>query len=112
MSLAEEMAQLGRRAKEASRDLAVLSTQEKNACLRAMADALEREGSAIKSANTLDMVAAAEMGLSPAMLDRLKLEDKRIAAMARGLREVADLPDPIGRILDERIRPNGLKLQK
>jgi len=112
MSLAEEMAQLGRRAKEASRELAVLSAQEKNACLQAMADALEREGSAIKSANALDMAAAAEMGLSPAMLDRLKLEDKRIAAMAKGLREIADLPDPIGRILDERIRPNGLKLQK
>jgi glutamate-5-semialdehyde dehydrogenase len=52
------------------------------------------------------------MGLSPAMLDRLKLDDKRIAAMANGLREVAALPDPVGRTLDERVRPNGLKLQK
>ena len=46
------------------------------------------------------------------MLDRLKLDDKRIAAMAKGLREVAALPDPVGRILDERVRPNGLKLRK
>jgi glutamate-5-semialdehyde dehydrogenase len=58
------------------------------------------------------MDAAAKSGLSPAMLDRLKLDDKRIAGMARGLREVAALPDPVGRILDERVRPNGLKLQK
>ena len=54
----------------------------------------------------------AKHGLSAAMLDRLKLDDKRIAGMARGLREVAVLPDPVGRILDERTRPNGLKLQK
>jgi glutamate-5-semialdehyde dehydrogenase len=58
------------------------------------------------------MDAAAKSGLSSAMLDRLKLDDKRIAAMAKGLREVAALADPVGRILDERVRPNGLKLQK
>src|SRR5438093_736675 len=52
------------------------------------------------------------MGLSSAMLDRLKLDAKRIAAMAKGLREVAALPDPVGKVLDERVRPNGLKLQK
>jgi glutamate-5-semialdehyde dehydrogenase len=55
---------------------------------------------------------AAKSGISSAMLDRLKLDDKRIAGMARGLREVAVLPDPVGKILDERTRPNGLKLQK
>ena len=58
------------------------------------------------------MEAAAKNGLSNAMLDRLKLDDKRIAAMAKGLREVAALPDPVGRILDDRTRPNGLRLQK
>src|SRR2546423_7107214 len=52
------------------------------------------------------------MGRSSAMLDRLKLDDKRIAAMAKGMREVAALPDPVGRLLDERVRPNGLRLQK
>jgi glutamate-5-semialdehyde dehydrogenase len=58
------------------------------------------------------MEAGAKSGLSSAMLDRLKLDDKRILAIARGLREVAALPDPVGKILDERVRPNGLKLQK
>ncbi len=58
------------------------------------------------------MAAGAQNGLSAALLDRLKLDDKRIAGMAKGLREVAALPDPVGRILDERVRPNGLKLQK
>jgi glutamate-5-semialdehyde dehydrogenase len=58
------------------------------------------------------MDAGAKMGLTSAMLDRLKLDDKRIAAMAKGLREVAALPDPVGRALDQRVRPNGLKLQK
>jgi glutamate-5-semialdehyde dehydrogenase len=77
-----------------------------------MADALEKHASALKAANALDMQTGAQMGLSEAMLDRLKLDDKRIATMATGLREVAVLPDPVGRILDERTRPNGLKLQK
>jgi glutamate-5-semialdehyde dehydrogenase len=112
MTLSEQMAELGKQARAASRELARLTTVEKNACLTAMATALEREASAIKSANALDMETAARMGLSSAMLDRLKLDDKRVAAMARGLREVVTLPDPVGKLLDERTRPNGLKLQK
>jgi len=112
MSLSEQMTELARRARSASRELARLTTAEKNACLDAMAAALERESDAIKSANALDMETASEMGLSSAMLDRLKLDDKRIASMSKGLREVAALPDPVGRILDTRTRPNGLKLQK
>ncbi len=106
------MTQLAKHAKAASRELAQLTTAEKNACLRAMADALEKNSEAIKSANALDMEVGAKLGLSAAMLDRLKLDDKRISGMAKGLREVAALPDPVGKILDERIRPNGLKLQK
>lgn len=112
MSLRDEMTQLARRARIASRATARLSTPEKNACLAAMADALEQNQDSIKAANDLDMAAAAESGLSAAMLDRLKLDEKRIGAMAKGLREVAALPDPVGRVLDERVRPNGLKLQK
>ncbi len=108
----EQMTQLAKQAKAASRELAKLTTAEKNSCLLAMADALEKNGDMLKEANALDMEVAARMGLSSAMLDRLKLDDKRIAAMARGLREVAALPDPVGRILDERTRPNGLRLQK
>ena len=112
MNLTEQMTQLAKQAKAASRELARLTTAEKNACLLAMAAALEKNSGAIKEANALDMEFGAQHGLSEAMLDRLKLDDKRIAGMARGLREVAALPDPVGRILDERIRPNGLKLQK
>ena len=112
MTLNEQMTALAQQAKAASRELARLSTAEKNSCLLAMADALEANADALKEANVLDMEAGANLGLSSAMLDRLKLEDKRIAGMARGLRDVAALPDPVGRLLDERIRPNGLKLQK
>src|SRR3954466_3453823 len=112
MTLTEQMTGLAKQAKAASRELAKLTTAEKNSCLLAMADALEKNTSALKQANALDMDAGAKMGLTTAMLDRLKLDDKRIAGMAKGLREVAALPDPVGKILDTRVRPNGLRLQK
>ena len=112
MNLTEQMTQLARAARQASRQLARLSTDEKNRCLEAMADALESARATILSANEQDMDAAARNGLSAAMQDRLRLDEKRIGSMARGLREVAKLPDPVGRVLDERVRPNGLRLQK
>ena len=112
MNLNEQMTQLARQARAASRKLAGLGTAEKNACLLAMATALEQNAATIKEANARDMEYGVQHGLSAAMLDRLKLDDKRIAGMAKGLREVAALPDPVGRLLDERTRPNGLKLQK
>jgi glutamate-5-semialdehyde dehydrogenase len=112
MTLTEEMTQLAKQAKAASREVAKVATAEKNAVLRAMADALEQGAAAIKPANAADMEVGAKAGLSSAMLDRLKLDDKRISAMAKGLRDVAALPDPVGRLLDERHRPNGLTLQK
>jgi glutamate-5-semialdehyde dehydrogenase len=106
------MTRLAKQAKVASRELAKLTSREKNDCLLAMAGALEKNSGAIKEANALDMEASAKNGLSAAMLDRLQLDDKRTAGMAKGLREVAALPDPVGKILGERVRPNGLKLQK
>ena len=112
MSLLNQMTQLAQQAKAASRELARLSTADKNGALLAMADALQASGPALQAANAKDMAIGAQMGLSAAMLDRLKLDDKRIGAMAKGLREVAALPDPVGRILDDRTRPNGLRLQK
>jgi len=112
MTLTEQMTLLARQARAASRELARLSTAEKNFCLLAMADALEQNKASIQEANAHDMKAGEESGLSSAMLDRLRLDDKRVTAMAKGLREVAALPDPTGRVLDERIRPNGLKLRK
>ena len=112
MNLTEQMTRLAKQAKAASRELAKLTTAEKNICLLAMATALEQNAAAIKEANALDMEFGAAHGLSAAMLDRLQLDDKRISGMAKGLREVAALADPVGKILDERTRPNGLKLQK
>jgi glutamate-5-semialdehyde dehydrogenase len=112
MNLLEQMTQLARQAKAAARALAILDTAAKNGCLAAMAGALEKNAAALTAANAQDLEIGQQMGLSAAMLDRLKLDDKRIAAMAKGLREVAALPDPVGRVLDERTRPNGLRLQK
>jgi glutamate-5-semialdehyde dehydrogenase len=103
---------MARQAKAAARELARLTTAEKNGCLIAMAEALEQNRDDIKKANSRDVEMSAQQGLTAAMLDRLRLDESRIAAMAKALREVAALPDPVGRILDERLRPNGLKLQK
>ncbi|MGA1237584.1 MAG: glutamate-5-semialdehyde dehydrogenase [Limisphaerales bacterium] len=112
MTVAEQMLQLATQAKTASHQLALLSTQDKNHCLEAMAKAILNHSSQLQQANQQDLATAAEMGLSQAMLDRLKLTDARIQAMAQGLQEVAALPDPVGRTLEERTRPNGLRLQK
>src|SRR5215467_11574451 len=106
------MTQIAQKAKTASRQLARLTTRDKNDCLLAMAEALEANSSSIEAANGIDMQAGARAGLSSAMLERLKLDKGRISKMAAGLREVAALPDPVGRLLEERLRPNGLKLQK
>ncbi|MDP7050713.1 MAG: glutamate-5-semialdehyde dehydrogenase [Verrucomicrobiota bacterium] len=106
------MSGLARQAKRASRLLTRISTDDKNACLLAMAETLENNTALIQEANAQDMDTGREMGLSLAMLDRLLLNDDRVAGMATGLREVAQLPDPVGRILEERERPNGLILRK
>lgn len=112
MTLSDQMIELAQQAREASRKLAALTTEEKNGCLLAMAEAIDKHSQSIKQTNTKDVEASQKAGLSKAMLDRLRLDDKRIASMADGLREVAALPDPVGRLLDERVRPNGLKLRK
>jgi glutamate-5-semialdehyde dehydrogenase len=77
-----------------------------------MADALLKARQALVEANQKDVAQATAAGLAPAMIDRLRLDDKRIEGMARGLQEVAALPDPVGRTLEERLRPNGLRLRK
>ena len=112
MSLTEEMTALAKRARLASHRLTSLSTADKNKCLLAMADAIELNAPAIQEANARDMAGGAATGLATPMLDRLLLDEARIAGMAAGLRVVATLPDPVGRLLDERIRPSGLKLTK
>lgn len=98
-------------AKAAVSSLAVLKSEEKNKALLAMADALIADTSSILCENKKDMDAAKDT-ISSVMLDRLKLDESRIRAMADGIRAVAALPDPVGRILSDETRPNGLHIQK
>lgn len=104
--------QIGQQAKQASRILAGATTQEKNQALLAMAEAIVAHEGEILAANEQDMAAAREKGMNATMLDRLQLTSDRVKGMADGLRDVAALPDPVGRILDEQVRPNGLRLMK
>ena len=99
-------------AKAAARRLAVTASPVKDAALRAMADALEKNAAAILAANAEDMTTAQEKGTPRAMLDRLMLDEKRIRGMADGLRQTAMLPDPIGEGEMETIRPNGLEIRR
>lgn len=103
---------LGDAALEASRLLARLSSRRKNAALLAMAEALEGRRGEILAANREDGERARAAGLSPAMLDRLALDDARLDGMVRGVRTVAALPDPVGKRLSRRVRPNGLVIEK
>ena len=112
MSLKEDITNLTKRAKTASHRLATLTEADKNKYLLAMADAIDANADAIIAENSKDIATGNNTGLSKALLDRLLLNNARISAMAAGLREVAELPDPVGRILEERKRPNGLSLTK
>ncbi len=106
------MADIGRRARTAARPLALASAERKHAALVGMAQAVARQEQAILSANALDMANGEEAGLSPAMLDRLKLDAGRIRAIADGIRAIAELRDPIGEIIAEWDRPNGLHIER
>lgn len=106
------MEQIGRAALEASSVLAQASTQQKNAALVAAAKAIRSGGAEILAANAKDMEAARARNLSNAMLDRLKLDEKRVEGIARALDEVVALPDPVGAIAAEWTRPNGLQIQR
>ena len=98
-------------AKAAKQAVAQLTTQQKNDALLAMADSLIANSDAILSANQEDL-SAAKATISPVMLDRLRLTPERIEGMAKGIREVAELTDPVGRILQEYTRPDGLSIRK
>ena len=99
-------------AKAASMAVAQLNTEQKNAALLAMADAIEANCAEILAANAADMERERAAGMSPDMLDRLMLNEKRVSDMALGLRQVAELPDPVGEVMREWTRPNGLKIRK
>jgi len=110
--LKDEMLALGRRAREAARVLREAPTGTKNKALHAAANAIRAHAAAILAANAKDMNEAASARLTPALLDRLLLDDKRIAAMAKGIEDVAALPDPVGRELARWTMPNGLDIQR
>jgi glutamate-5-semialdehyde dehydrogenase len=112
LSLSEVLEQIGQRAASASRILAQATTAEKNEALLAIARRIEQETETILTANEADLRAGAESGLSSALLDRARLDQKRIHTIANSVREVVHLTDPLGEVLKEWSRPNGLKISK
>ncbi len=111
-SVADLMQGIGRRARAAAQILALATPEQKNHALRAASSALRTQAPKILAANEYDMQEATERKLSGALLDRLKLDHKRVEAMARGLADIEHLADPIGRILAEWTRPNGMVIQR
>ena len=104
--------QIGKQAKAAARILAGADTKQKNRALETMAAAVLSDAGAILSANAADMAAAEARGMNDTMLDRLRLTQERLEGVAQGIRDIAALPDPVGRILSDEVRPNGLHLVK
>jgi glutamate-5-semialdehyde dehydrogenase len=111
-SIEPMMLYMGRRAREAARGLALASTETKNAGLLAMAARIEADAGKILEANAQDVEAARAKGRDAAFLDRLSLNAARVAAMAQGLREIAELADPIGQVMARWTRPNGLEISR
>jgi len=112
MTLEQEIHTIGRRARDASRALARLAATQKNKILIAMADELIVRSPEILAANAEDTAAAEQNGLTQASIDRLRLTPDRVAAMADGIRQVAGLDDPVGQVLRDWSRPNGIHIQK
>lgn len=113
MSGIKEMVHLlGKGAREAATVLVSATAEEKNKALEAVAVALEENTAGIQAQNEKDLAKGAENGLSTAMLDRLRLNDKRMKSMIEGVRQIMKLNDPVGRVYDERILPNGLKIYR
>jgi glutamate-5-semialdehyde dehydrogenase len=106
------MDEIGRGAVAAARVLALAPAEDKDAALRAAAASLRRGAADIQAANDADMAAARSAGLGSALLDRLALDESRIAALASGIEEVAALADPVGSVMAEWVRPNGLRIQR
>jgi glutamate-5-semialdehyde dehydrogenase len=111
-SIEPMMLYMGRRAREAARELALASSDAKNAGLLAMAARIEADSGKIIGANAQDLEAARAKGRDSAFLDRLALNEVRIAAMAKGLREIAELADPVGQVMARWTRPNGLEISR
>ena len=103
---------MGRAAVEAARVLSLADTEQKDAALRSAAAALRRREAAILDANARDLESARDAGLGAAMLDRLALDPARLVSIAASVEQVAELPDPVGTVLSEWTRPNGLRIQR
>ena len=112
IDIEKQMSALGRAARVASRSLARCDSKQRNTALQSAAGALRQRAAAILNANALDMAAAKGRSQSTAMLDRLMLDEDRVEAMAAGIEAICALPDPVGRVLAEWDRPNGLKIQR
>ncbi|HEY1798082.1 MAG TPA: glutamate-5-semialdehyde dehydrogenase [Stellaceae bacterium] len=110
--LKSTMAKLGRDAREAAAALALASPETKAAALHEAANAVRARAAEILAANAQDVDAAKGNGIGAALVDRLLLDPKRLEGIAKGLEDIADLPDPIGKVLDDRTRPNGLKISR
>lgn len=103
---------LGRKVRDASHAVATASSQQRDAALLAAADRLEAATDTIVAANAVDVERAEAEGVSPTVVDRLRLDASRVGAMAAGLRQVAALPDPVGEVLSGWVRPNGLRIEQ
>lgn len=112
LPIQETMDRMGQAARTAAVELAACTSRRRNAALRAAAAAIRNGHVPILAANAKDMESAKQRGLSAALLDRLALDESRIAAMANGLETIAALPDPLGRVMAEWERPNGLRIQR
>ena len=112
MDVKTYMQTLGKQARAASRAIASADANQKNQALLAMATAIRRDASKLLAANAQDMEAARAAGLDAALLDRLEINDKSVAAMAEGLEQIAALPDPVGEITDLNYRPSGIQVGK
>jgi glutamate-5-semialdehyde dehydrogenase len=110
MSIQKMVLELAEKAQEAAHALPLLSTSQKNHCLLTMAEALGKKNKIILKENRKDLTLAEQAGLPRAFLDRLQLTEKTLAEMAQGLREVVQLPDPVGEVTGLWIRPNGLQV--
>src|SRR4051812_38623045 len=103
---------LARAARRASGQLAALSDAAKRAALQRIANALRAQRQALLDANAMDISAATDAGLAPALVERLKLTDKRIESMASGVEQIAAQTDPVGQTIEGYVRPNGLRIEK
>jgi len=112
MNIATQLLEIAKSAKKAAATLALAGSEQKKSAILAAATAIEKNAGKILTANKIDMDNAKKSGISGALLDRLELNESRVKSMADGLRQVANQPDPVGKILAEWVRPNGLKIAR